>query len=325
MVPWVPLSSEWKVTCPGTSRITGLTLSGCGQEKTMCDQDQCKLSSLRLMDAILNQEEFKFLKELIHSECGIKLVPGKKTMLEGRLRKRLRALGMDSFGAYCDYLSTPGGMQSERIHMIDVVTTNKTDFFREPDHFEYLLGALPQIAASGEAASRMKLRVWSAGCSTGEEPYTLAMVLSEFARTQPGFRFSILATDIATTVLEAARKGIYSHDRVEPVPIGLRKKYLLKSKDKSKGLVRIVPELRAQVTFQRLNFMDSDYGIRQPIDIVFCRNVLIYFDRKTQERVLRKFCNHLVPGGYLFTGHSETLQNMKLPVSQVSASIYRRL
>lgn len=284
------------------------------------------MSSALLSEVLLTDRHFKHLSEFIHSICGIKLPASKKTMLEGRLRKRLRALGIRSFDEYCRYLQSSEGMTLECVHMVDVVTTNKTDFFREPAHFEYLVNTgLPELAVSKGAGVRSRLRTWSAGCSTGEEPYTLAMVLSEFARTCPGFQFSILATDISTAVLQTARKAIYPHDRIDPVPMPLRKKYLLKSKDKARGLVRISPELRSRVTFQRINFMDSNFGIRQPMDIIFCRNVLIYFDRPTQEMVLRQFCHHLNPGGFLFTGHSETLQNMRLPVEQVSASVYKRL
>ncbi len=285
-----------------------------------------KTSSAVLSDALLTERHFKLFSEFIHSISGIKLPPGKKTMLEGRLRKRLRALGLRSFDEYSRYLQSTEGMSLECVHMVDVVTTNKTDFFREPSHFEYLVNTgLPKLVATRGAGMRSRLRIWSAGCSTGEEPYTLAMVLSEFARACPGFQFSVFATDISTAVLQTAQKGIYPHDRIDPVPMAFRKRYLLKSRDRSKGLVRITPELRSRVTFQRVNFMDSDFGIRQPMDVIFCRNVLIYFDRPTQEMVLQRFCRHLNGGGFLFTGHSETLQNMNLPVEQVSASVYRRL
>ena len=209
--------------------------------------------------------------------------------------------------------------------MIDVVTTNKTDFFREPDHFDYLSErVLPELVLSHGVGVRKKLNVWSAACSTGEEPYTLAMVLSEFAEGCPGFYFSILATDISTAVLEKARSGIYDHDRVIPIPMVLRKKYLLKSKEKVKGLVRIVPALRNSVRFERLNFLDEEYGIDEPMAIVFCRNVLIYFDRSTQEKLVNRLSQQLISGGYLFVGHSESLHGMDLPLVQTATSIYRK-
>jgi chemotaxis protein methyltransferase CheR len=273
----------------------------------------------------MSDVDFRRLSEFIHAHCGIKMPAGKRTMLEGRLRKRLHSLGMDCFSKYCDYLLSPGGMATERIHMIDVVTTNKTDFFREPAHFDYLTQmVLPELAARG-FGNRNKLNAWSAGCSSGEEAYTLAMVLNEFAEHTPNLNFSILATDISTKVLDKARRAVYEHDRISPVPMFMRKKYLLRSKNKEYDLVRIVPELRSTIRFQRLNFMEDEFGISEKMALIFCRNVLIYFDKPTQEHVLSRLCRHLVPGGYLFTGHSETLQGMDLPLINVATTVYRRL
>ena len=273
----------------------------------------------------MSDKDFVRLSEFIRDSCGIRLPPAKKTMLEGRLRKRLRALCIESFEKYCEFLFSPGGSQSEYIHMIDAVTTNKTDFFREPDHFDYLFEkVLPELVRLHGFGARRKFNVWSAACSTGEEPYTLAMVLSEFAEGCPGFNFSVLATDISTAVLEKAKSGIYEHDRVSPIPMMLRKKYLLKSKEKDKGLVRIAPELRNSVRFGRLNFLEEDYGINEPMAIVFCRNVLIYFDRSTQEKLINRLSQHLMSGGYLFVGHSESLHSLDLPLVQTATSIYRK-
>lgn len=270
----------------------------------------------------LGDREFKRFSEFIETQCGIRMPASKKTMLEARLQKRLRSLGMDSFRAYCDFLLSPEGIKNELIPMIDVVTTNKTDFFREPAHFDFLnKNILVKIGVSG--ISR-KLRVWSAGCSSGEEPYTLAMVLHDFAEKCYGFDFSILATDICTTVLEKAALGVYQIEDVDPVPLELKRKYLLKSRDKSKGIVRIAPELRRLVKFRRLNFMDDDFGISEPMDIIFCRNVIIYFDRRTQEKLLNKFCRHMAPGGYLFLGHSETLNGLDVPLVQVYSTVYKK-
>jgi chemotaxis protein methyltransferase CheR len=278
-----------------------------------------------IFSVLMSDKDFMRLSESIRSSCGIKLPPAKKTMLEGRLRKRLRALCIESFESYCEFLFSPEGARSEYIHMIDAVTTNKTDFFREPDHFDYLFErALPELVPLHGVGARKKLNVWSAACSTGEEPYTLAMVLSEFAQSCPGFNFSILATDISTAALEKARSGIYEHDRVIPVPVMLRKKYLLKSKEKDRGLVRIAPELRNSVRFERLNFLEEEYGIDEPMAIVFCRNVLIYFDRPTQEKLVSRLSRHLMPGGYLFVGHSESLHGMDLPLVQTATTIYRK-
>jgi chemotaxis protein methyltransferase CheR len=245
-------------------------------------------------------------------------------MLQARLQKRLWKLEMSSFDDYCDYLFSHEGMENELQHMINVVTTNKTEFFREPKHFEYLTEqVLPElIQKKGFSDTFM---VWCAGCSTGEEPYSLAMVLNEFAERNRDFRFLILATDISSKVLEHAKLGIYEEERIESVPMNLRKKYVLRSKSSENGLVRIVPELRARIRFRRLNFMDRTFGLRELMDMVFCRNVIIYFDRPTQEGVLTRICNHLRPGGYLFTGHSETLNGMKLPLTPVSHTVYRHI
>lgn len=275
----------------------------------------------------MSYEDFRRLGEFIESELGIKMPDVKKTMLESRLQKRLRVLNMQSFAEYCDYLFSHEGTENELVHMIDMVTTNKTDFFREPAHFDYLVRkALPELVKSHGAGITRRLTVWSAGCSTGEEPYTLAMVLSEFALKYPGlgFQFMILATDISTRVLDVAGKGIYDEERIAPVPQALRKRYLLKSRDQSSGLVRIVPELRAFVKFRRLNFMEGDFGMREPLDIIFCRNVFIYFDKPTQESILTRFCRHIRPGGYIFIGQSETLNNMDLPLARVNPSVYRK-
>jgi chemotaxis protein methyltransferase CheR len=265
------------------------------------------------------------MSRLIYDECGIKMPDVKRTMLEARLGNRLRSLGLHSFGEYCDYLFSREGMERELVIMIDLVTTNKTDFFREPAHFDYmLLKVLPDWASNANKLSERKLKVWSAGCSTGEEPYTLAMVLNEFALECPGFDFSVLATDISTRVLETAIRGVYEEEKIEPVPQPLKRKYLLRGKDRSSGLVRIVPEIRAKVRFRRLNFMDTDFGITDKFDIIFCRNVVIYFDRATQERLLTKFCAHLATDGYIFMGHSETMNGLDVPLAMVHPTVYRK-
>jgi chemotaxis protein methyltransferase CheR len=206
-----------------------------------------------------------------------------------------------------------------------MVTTNKTDFFREPAHFDYLSRTvLPQFAAKTGGDPYRKFMIWSAGCSSGDEPYTLAMVLQDFAERSPGFSYFILATDISTRVLEKASKAIYEGEKIRPVPVDFQRKYLLRSKDRSKDLYRIVPELREKLRFRRLNFMDGDFGFREPLDAIFCRNVIIYFDRPTQERLLRKFAGCLAPHGYMFMGHSETLHGLEVPFVQVAPTIYRR-
>ena len=270
----------------------------------------------------ISNRDYARLCKLIYAEAGIRLGSEKKIMLEVRIKRRLRALDLGSYSEYCDYLFGHHGLKKEIVPLIDVVTTNKTDFFREPQHFDFLAGkALPELAAR----SGNQLLIWSAGCSTGEEPYTLAMVLSEYAETHPGFRFRILATDISTAVLAKAEKGVYTEEVISPVPAALKRKYFMRSRDRDSNRVRVVPELRQLVEFRRLNFMEDDYGLAEKADAIFCRNVIIYFDRPTQERILNKLSHHLVPRGYMFVGHAETLHDMNLPLAPVAPALYRRL
>lgn len=277
------------------------------------------------ISAVLKEREFNRFSKFIYDEVGIKLPPAKKIMVEARLQKRLKALGILSFEEYADYVFSDTGKRDEIIHLIDVVTTNKTDFFREPAHFDYLVKkAIPALMESRNTGHRAPLKIWSAGCSTGEEPYTMAMVLSEFETENPGFQSAILATDISTQVLAKARNAIYAEDRVDTIPLHIKKKYLLKSRDKQKGLIRIAPQLRSMVQFRRLNFME-DFGMKEQMDIIFCRNVIIYFDKQTQERLLNKFCKQLVKGGYLFLGHSETLNGLNVPLTPVASTVYCKL
>jgi chemotaxis protein methyltransferase CheR len=267
----------------------------------------------------LSPAAFNRFARYITTELGIKMPESKLTMVQSRLLRRVRDLRMDSLDHYCDYFFESSSTD-EREHFVNAITTNKTDFFREPQHFACLLDVvLPATAQPG-----VRFKVWSAGCSTGEEPYTLAMVLAEYAAAHPGFDFAILATDISTRVLAAARNGIYQEPQTAPVPIPLRRKYLLRSRGQNDRSTRVVPELRRRVSFHQLNFMDPNYGIKEIFDAVFFRNVMIYFDRPTQEAVIGKICRNLQPGGYLFCGHSESLAGLNIPVQPVMASVYRK-
>ena len=281
---------------------------------------------LKRFDACLTDKDFARFSKLVYDQCGIKLASHKRSMLEARLRKRLRALNLYTFEDYADLVFAQGESTEELIKLIDVVTTNKTDFFREPAHYDYLVkSALPFLVESFGSGIDQPLHVWSAGCSTGKEPYTLAMVLKEYQSVLPDFRFDILGTDICTEVLEKAVQGIYPAVKADPIPTALKKKYLLKSKDPDNRTVRVTPDLRALVRYRRLNFMDDDFGFREPFDIIFCRNVIIYFDRPTQECLLTKLVNNLAAGRYIFLGHSETLLGLNLPLKQMAPSVYRRI
>jgi chemotaxis protein methyltransferase CheR len=273
----------------------------------------------------LRQSDFRRLAAFIQDYSGIKMPPSKITMLEGRLRHRVRGMGLASLAEYCRMLFDGDGLRAEAVHLIDAVTTNKTDFFREPEHFRILVRqALPTLLADRHAGAQAQLKLWSAACSTGAEPYTLAMVLADWHQQRPGLRVSILGTDLSTEVLAAARRAVYPEAVVAVVPPEFRHRYLLRSRDRTRQLVRIVPELRAWVEFARMNLMDTEYPVDHDFDVIFCRNVLIYFDKSTQGAVLQRLCHHLRPGGYLFLGHSESLAGLELPLRSVANTVLRR-
>lgn len=213
---------------------------------------------------------------------------------------------------YCEYLFSLKGMEIELPHLIDAVTTNTTDFFREPKHFDVLFENVLPTWREVHGSSR-GFMLWSAGCSTGEEPYTLAMVLSEFAECSPVSSSRFLPRTYRIRSWKKPSRPFILKSAWETVPATLKRKYLLRSKDRSKRLVRVVPELRSMVRFRRLNFMEN-FGFQESMDVIFCRNVMIYFDRPTQERLLSRFCEHLESGGHVFVGHSESLTGMVLPL-----------
>ncbi|MCA0359216.1 MAG: chemotaxis protein CheR [Proteobacteria bacterium] len=269
----------------------------------------------------LSAKNFNRLAVFIHDYSGIKMPGNKKTMLEGRLRRRMRVHGYDNVNDYCRFLFEEHGLDTETVHLIDAVTTNKTEFFREPVHFTYLEQTLlPRLAKAG----RREIKVWSAAASTGAEPYTLAMVLDAFCREQRGLDYTVFATDICTEVLAQALDGRYPDAMIDPVPEGFRRRYVRQSRDASRREVRIAPSLREKVLFGRLNLMEEDYPLDQDMDIIFCRNILIYFDKATQAKVLSRLCRHLRPNGHLFLGHSESIVGLDLPVRQVANTVFQR-
>jgi len=279
-----------------------------------------ELDLQRIFAAQLSDSDFAKLSRFIYTQYGIKMPPEKKIMLQSRLQKRLRALCIYSFKDYIDYVFG-GNNNDEVIHMMDVVSTNKTDFYREPAHFEFLRNTLlPKIVTT-----KKQIKIWSAGCSSGPEVYTLGIELSEFANNHQGFDFSILGTDISTQMLKKAISGVYPEEMVEVIPLDLKKKYLLKSKDKAKKLVKVCDNIRKKVKFQRINFIEDQYPVNEQFDIIFCRNVLIYFDRETQEKVINKLCNHLKSDGIFFLGHSESITNIHVPLKQIKPTVYCKI
>ena len=273
-------------------------------------------------DERLSPANFRRLAQFVQAYSGIKMPPTKKTMLEGRVRKRVRACGRRDVNDYCRFLFDEDGFETELIHLIDAVTTNKTEFFREPSHFDFLARTiLPKFATEG----RRVVRAWSAAASMGAEAYTLAMVLEDFCAERGGMDYSILGTDLSTQVLGQALRGVYPAAMIQPVPAAMRQRYVLSSRNHARREVRIAPQLRAKAAFGRLNLMDEKYPVSDDMDLIFCRNILIYFDKPTQAAVLRRLCSHLRPGGYLFLGHSESLMGVELPVRAVASTVFERI
>jgi chemotaxis protein methyltransferase CheR len=272
--------------------------------------------------AQLSDKDFSTLADIITRETGIKMPAAKKVMLQARLKKRLTALNLTSFSDYTRHVVSKEGFAVELIHMIDAVSTNKTDFFREPIHFDVLTDlVLPQFVKENPD---QPVRIWSAGCSSGEEPYNIAMVADNFLKKGYSNDFMVRASDISTAVLQMGINAIYSDKRIAPVPKYFLHKYFMRSRDKSKNLYKVVPEIRKKVQFSRINFMDTSFKVPERFDVIFCRNVLIYFDRSTQRAVILKLLRHLKPGGYLFIGHSESLIDMNLPLKTIRPTVFRK-
>lgn len=273
--------------------------------------------------APLNDADFTKLSNFIYVNYGIKLPISKKIMLQSRLVSRLKINGIRSYADYTKYVLSGEASESEIVNMIDLVSTNKTDFYRESAHFDFMKEViLPDFIASD---SNQPLKIWSSASSSGEEAYTIAIVISEFIENNRKIDFEILGTDISSRILDKAKMGIYPMDRVDVIPLSQKKKYLLRSKDQENPMVRIVPQLRAKTRFQRLNLMDPAYNVPKDFDIIFCRNVLIYFDRETQERVINKLCMHLKKGGYFFLGHSESISGIDVPLKPLKPTMFVKI
>ena len=270
----------------------------------------------------LTDVQFQKFSSLVYEKTGIYLKPEKKELLNARLGKRLRSTGIKSFQQYYDYVMNDASGE-ELVQLIDSVSTNFTSFFRESAHFDILSRTvLPAFLGEGKRKNK-ELLFWSSACSSGEEPYTMAMVVEDFARVHPGLRYRIMATDISTKVLALARKGVYGEDRIAKVPGPFLKKYFQKGVGDAAGYVRIKEEIRRMVHFDRFNLM-GEFPWRDAIDVIFCRNVMIYFNRETQQGLVNKFHQALAPGGYLFIGHSESITGLRHAFVQVDATAYQK-
>lgn len=269
---------------------------------------------------ILEDGDFNRLRDIVYNEAGIKLSDVKKILMQSRLMKRLRELKLESFSDYYDYLIE--NYEEEKINFINLITTNKTDFFRENDHFEFMKSTLlPEYERRGIK----EIRIWSAGCSTGEEPYTIGMVASDYFNTRRSPEILILATDIDTQVLQKAKNGIYPEEHLATVDPKYIRNYFVKGTGENEGLYRVGDSLKEIVYFRRLNLLQDEYPMKKQFDIIFCRNVIIYFDRDTQRKLFGKFYNYLKDDGYLLIGHSENITSITDKFVLAGRTIYKKV
>jgi chemotaxis protein methyltransferase CheR len=281
------------------------------------------MEALTLNELVLTEKDFHKISQMVYDHCGINLHQGKKELVRARLAKRLRAGNFRTFPEYIDYvLSDKTGMEFSIL--IDSLSTNLTSFFREETHFKYMENTLlPAIFEKKRAQRNFKIRAWSAGCSSGEEPYTISIVLNEALKGQGKWDTKILATDISTNILQIAKKGYYSEERVAPVPPAQKQKYLICHKTKGEKVYEVSGALRSMIIFNYLNLM-KDWPIKGPLDFIFCRNVMIYFDKPTQSVLINRYWDMLDSGGVLFTGHSESLTGIDHKFKYVQPTIYMK-
>jgi chemotaxis protein methyltransferase CheR len=273
--------------------------------------------------ADLTAKDYEEVRHLVYEQCGINLGTTKSQLVRARLGKLVRQGGFTSYTEFLQHVreDTSGEALS---NLLDAISTNTTHLFREIKHFEFLTAQLSSwVEDRAWRSNHSIVRIWSAACSSGEEPYSIAMVAHD-CLSKHGIEFRILATDISVRVLRQAKMGIFDEERVEPVPKPLRAKYLRRCDSKGAPSVQVVEELRKSIRFARFNLMSPSFPFKHGFDIIFCRNVMIYFDRTTQEVLVNKFWRHLHDGGYLLIGHSESLNNTKHPFAYVAPTIYRR-
>ena len=275
------------------------------------------------MSETISPEAYGFLAEVVYEHSRIRLGTDKQALVTGRLGKRLHQLGIASFEAYCEFLQTEAGSQ-EIGPLVDLISTNHTHFFRESEHLNVLAERilpewLPRLIPRREA-----LRFWSAACSSGEEPYTVAIVLAEYARKHGAFQWQIEASDISTRVLERAQQGIYPAERVSQVQPEILPRYFQRGVGPHAGLYRVKDLLRQSVKFHHLNLLQASYPVAPSQHVIFCRNVMIYFDGPTQQELVNKLAKQLAPGGYFVVGHSESLLRVKHHLTAVHPGVYRK-
>jgi chemotaxis protein methyltransferase CheR len=275
---------------------------------------------------VITDREFNQLRALVHQQTGIALNDSKRALVCARLGKRLRYHGYTTFSQYYQHLmeGDPDGQELGR--MINAITTNKTEFFRERHHFETLRSeVLAALASRATVDGNRSLRVWSAGCSSGEEPYSIALTVLEALPRVFAWDVRILASDIDTDMLDRGMEGLYPDDQLGGVDERLRQRYFLRGRGACEGWVRVRPEVQELVTFRRINLRDEAWPIKTPLDCIFCRNVIIYFDRQLQHQLVGRFVQLLKPGGYLFLGHSESLLGMRVGLKHRGGTVYQKI
>jgi chemotaxis protein methyltransferase CheR len=277
--------------------------------------------AVSVLPSPITAKEFALFQALIHREAGIYLSEPKKALVVGRLARRLRDLGLGSFAAYHQVVQEDA---EELVRMLDCISTNETHFFREPRQFEFLeQRVFPEWTSQAAAGLRpRRVRVWSAGCSTGEEPYSLAMALLLHFPPSAGWEIDILGTDLSTRVLKRARAGVWPIEKTREIPPRYLKPFMLKGVGSQEGKIKAGPEIQALVCFQRLNLNETSYAVNGPFDLVFCRNVLIYFDPPSKIRVVHRLLGQLASDGYLFLGHAESLTGLTDRTRSVGPTVY---
>lgn len=271
----------------------------------------------------LGDEEFNFIRHVVGENAGIALGPTKRQLVQGRLARRVRELRLPSFAAYCEHVRNAG--PEELVHLINAITTNVTAFFRENHHFEKLASQMLPEAMQRNSISR-RIRIWSAGCSSGEEPYSIAMTIGESLPPNQAWDVKILATDIDSHMVQTGVGGVYPEDRLQGMPLQQQrqKRWWRRGSGSQSGMVKVKPELANLVSFRVLNLLE-DWPVRGPFDIVFCRNVMIYFDQTNRDRLLSRFATVLADGGYLCLGHSESIHDMTGPYKLVGRTVYCKM
>ena len=284
-----------------------------------CKQDKVAFLPTGVDHRPITNKEFGLFQALIYREAGIHLPPTKKELLMGRVGRRLRELGLKAYGAYYEYVMETG--HEELVRLLDAISTNETSFFREARQFEFLEQRVFPEWKTWQAGPR-RIRVWSAGCATGEEPFSLAMILWDQFPPATGWEIEIRATDLSTRALERARTAVWPIEKAKDIPTRYLKAFMLRGTGSRVGTMKASPAIRSIVRFERLNLNDATYPALGLFDLIFCRNVLIYFGAETKTRVIDRLLNHLAPSGYLFLGHAETLNGVTDQVRSVMPTVY---